>query len=503
MDRLACIDLKAFPLQLLLRREPGWRDRPAAVVARDKPNAKILWLNEKARDCGILPGMRYAAGLGLSADLCAGVIEQKEITRAIDAIVERLRRFGPDVEADREEPGLFWVSARGLERLERSPRSWAEAMGLVLARLGFDAGIVVGSSRFGSYALARALREPMVWVLRDAAEEHASTRRVALARLPIDPAARDALIALGILTIGDLLKLPADGLRDRFGKEVYRLHLLARNEDGSPLQPEKEALCLRESIILDPDLASGERDVSRLLFVIKRLLDPLLARLAENRQALATLVLELQLDRGAGLVERLTPADPTLHGQQLLDLLLLRLEALKLKAGVVELALQAEAVPATQKQLDLFAAQPKRDPAAVKRSFARLRAEFGEGAVVRAHLRDGHLPEGNYEWQPLLELPKPKPRLGRRVLMRRLRAHPWALPHRPRHEEDGWQLRGRDDASVQALLGPFVVSGGWWRNHHAHDLRRDYYFAGTLKGEWLWVYRDRRKRRWFLHGRVE
>ena len=144
-----------------------------------------------------------------------------------------------------------------------------------------------------------------------------------------------------------------------------------------------------------------------------------------------------------------------------------------------------------------------RDPAAVKRSFARLRAEFGEGAVVRAHLRDGHLPEGNYEWHPLLELPKPKPRLGRRVLIRRLRAHPWALPHRPRHEEDGWQLRGRDDASVQALLGPFVVSGGWWRNHHAHDLRRDYYFAGTLKGEWLWVYRDRRKRRWFLHGRVE
>ncbi|MHC4937939.1 MAG: Y-family DNA polymerase [Planctomycetota bacterium] len=497
--RLACIDLKAFPLQLLLRREPGWRDRPAAVVAQDKPNARILWLNEKARGCGILPGMRYAAGLGLSAELCAGVVEEKEITRAIDAIVEKLRRFGPDVESDRSEPGLFWVSARGLERLQRTPRAWAEAMSRALARIRFDAGIVVGSTRFGSYALARALKEPVVWVLRNAAEEHASVRRVALSRLPIDADARDALFALGIHTLGDLLELPPDGLHDRFGKEAYRLHQLARSDESRIVQPEKEQLRLRESMLLDYE----EKDVSRLMFGIKRMLDPLLARLAENRKALATLILELQLERGPGLVEKLKPADPTLDARQLLDLLLLRFEALQLRAGVTEMALQVEAVPATQKQLDLFAAQPKRDPNAVKRSFARLRAEFGDGAVVRAQLCEGHLPEGHYEWRPLRELPKPKPRLGRRVLIRRLRTRPWALPHRPRHEEDGWQLRGRDDASVHSLLGPFVVSGGWWRNRHAHDLRRDYYFAGTLKGEWLWVYRDRRKRRWFLHGRVE
>ena len=501
--RLACIDIKAFPLQLLLRRERGWRDRPAAVVAQDKPNAKILWLNEKAREAGILPGMRYAAALGLSAELCAGVVEEKEIARAIDGIAQRLRRFGPDVEASRDEPGVFWVSAGGLERLQRSPRSWAEGMDAVLARLGFDAGMVVGTSRFGTYALARALRKPLVWVLRDAAEEHANTRRVALARLSIDPDARDALAGLGIRTLGELLALPPDGLRDRFGAGIYRLHRAAREDEGLPIQPEQEHVPLRESMLLDPDLVSGERNVSRLMFGIKRLLDPLLTRLADERQALSTLVLELQLDRGAGLIERLKPADPTLDARQLLDLLLLRLEALKLKAGVTEIALQAEATPATQKQLDLFAAQPKRDPDALKRSFARLRAEFGDGAVVQAQLRDGHLPEGHYEWKPLRALPKPKPRLGRRVLIRRLRARPWALPHRPRHEEDGWQLRGRDDASVHALLGPFVVSGGWWRNRHAHDLRRDYYFAGTLKGEWLWVFRDRRKRRWFLHGRVE
>ncbi len=509
----ACIDIKAFPLQLLLRREPSWRELPAVVVAQDKPNAKILWLNERARAQGILPGMRYSAGLGLCADLCAGVVEPDEIDRATTAIVERLRRFGPDVEAATDgkghrEPGILWVSGEGLQRIQKSRTKWARAMELALSEFGpkggFEAGIVVGTSRFNTYALVRALKEPLVWIQLDAAQEHASARRVPLDRLALDPKVRDALFALGITTLGQLLNLPADGLRDRFGDEVYRLHRLARGEDRIPIQPEPEQIPLRESMLLDHE----ERDVPRLIFICKRLLDPILTHLSKNRRALATLSLELTLERGPGLIEQLTPADPTLDARQVLDLLLLRLEALQLKAGVVEVAIQVDAVPATQKQLDLFAAQPKRDPAAIKRAFARLRAEYGDGAVSYARLRDGHMPEACYEWMPLYELPlKPKARLCRRTLIRRLRVRPWALPHRPRHEEDGWQLRGRDDAPVQSLLGPYVVSGGWWRvsphGRHAQELRRDYYFAGTQKGEWLWVYRDRVKRRWFLHGRVE
>jgi len=249
-------------------------------------------------------------------------------------------------------------------------------------------------------------------------------------------------------------------------------------------------------------LDDPEKDVGRLLFGIKRLLDPLLARLAENRQALATLTLELQLDGRKGRVENLQPASPTLDAQQILDLLYLRLESLQLRAGVVELALQAEGIAATRKQLELFADKPKRDPAAVRRTFARLRAEFGADTVVHAQLREGHLPEASYEWKPLGDLPKPQPRLCKRTLVRRMRTHAWALPHRPRHEEDGWQLRGRDDTAVHDLRGPYVISGGWWRSDDA-ETAREYYFAGTRKGEWLWVFRDKRRRRWFLQGRVE
>ena len=79
MDRLACVDLPAFPLQLLLRRHPEWCELPAVVVAEDKPQAFILWVNERARQSKILPGQRYAHALGLSRDLRAGVVTEREI----------------------------------------------------------------------------------------------------------------------------------------------------------------------------------------------------------------------------------------------------------------------------------------------------------------------------------------------------------------------------------------------------------------------------------------
>ena len=72
MDRMACVNLPELPLQLLLRRHPDWADRPVAVVDADKPQGTLLWTNRCARNYRIFPGMRYAEGLSLTADLHAG-----------------------------------------------------------------------------------------------------------------------------------------------------------------------------------------------------------------------------------------------------------------------------------------------------------------------------------------------------------------------------------------------------------------------------------------------
>ena len=90
MDRMACVDLPAFPLQLLLTRNPEWGTRPVAVVDSDRPQGVILWVNERARGFRILPGMRYAAGLSLAGDLRAAVVPQDDIQRAVARVARKL-----------------------------------------------------------------------------------------------------------------------------------------------------------------------------------------------------------------------------------------------------------------------------------------------------------------------------------------------------------------------------------------------------------------------------
>jgi protein ImuB len=186
---------------------------------------------------------------------------------------------------------------------------------------------------------------------------------------------------------------------------------------------------------------------------------------------------------------------------QILELVRLRLEASQLPAGITGVELLAESTPASHEQLRFFAGHPRRDLAAGNRALARLRAELGEHAVVRAQLRDGHLPEARVAWEPVasLRLPRPVP-AAPRTLVRRIFERPVPLPLPPRRpRDDGWLILGTASGAVAEVLGPYVVSGGWW----VQEVDRAYHFVRTRRGDLLWVYLDRRRRRWFLHGRVE
>ena len=516
MDRMACVELPAFPLQLLLRRRPDWDGRPVAVVDRDKPQGVILWANEAAQDARIRTGMRYSAGLSLARTLHAGEVPPAEIEREVAALAGRLRRFTPDVEPCRDEPGVFWLNASGLSHLHASLREWADGILAALRSGGLRGAVAVGFSRFGTYAVARttatAATGPAATVLRDPATERVLAGQAPLDRLGIDPALRDSLQKLGIGTVRTFLKLPAAGIRRRFGPDAERLHRLAAGDLWAPLQP----LRVREPLVARHDLDDPETDVSRLLFLVKRLLNRLLARVAARQEALAELTLDLRLDRAPAQTERIRPAAPALDAAQLLNLVRLRLEARlrpearlqgsALGAGVTSLRVAARAVRTRSAQAGLFAARPRRDLAAANRALARVRAEFGDRTVVRVRLVEAHLPEARFAWEPLATSPRPVAASGSaaddaacRPLVRRIHARPVSLPPRPSHEPDGWLLRGGVGGHVEDLAGPHLVSGGWWRA----AVHREYYFARMRDGDVLWIYYDRPRRRWCWQGRVE
>ncbi|MCC6156541.1 MAG: DNA polymerase Y family protein [Deltaproteobacteria bacterium] len=493
MARLACVDLPAFPLQVLLRRHPEWKDRPAVVVDHDKAQGRTLWANEAARQFGILPGMSYAQGLSLCAQLVAGVVSEPDIEAGLREALGILTTHSPRVEVVRDEPGVFFLDPTGLERLAPSASAWARGIRDDLAGAGLAASVVVGFSRFGAYAAARSFAHGTVF--RSEADEREALGRIGLDRLNLPPGDRDHLARLGVHTVGAFLALPESGLTRRFSPATLRLHREGAQKDRPPLRPEMAPEPLTVHRHIDPPEAQADR----LLFVAKQGLAVLTALLAEKYLALARLDLELRLEDLSFVRHAIEPAEPTLDRKVILNLVQLKWSGHAWTSPVSEMRLTAHPSVATTEQLSLFH-QPRRDPAAADRALARIRAELGEDAVRTVRLREGHLPEAQWEWvrADRSRSPRARPvRTPRRV--RRIFAKPLRLDGEMAHAVIGWPTRGSPADPAAHAGGPFPVSGGWWNR----EIRRRYFYVETESGQNLWIYFDEVRKRWFCQGLVE
>jgi protein ImuB len=486
--RWACADIPSLPMQLLLRAHPDWRSHPTVVVAQDLPQSMVLWVNDRARRAGIVPGLRYASALTLAPGVRAAVMPEPDVTRAVGAITETLRRFSPHIEPAVDEPGVFWMDASGLERLHASLNEWAQSIRGGLGRTGFEAVVVVGYSRFGTYASARMTRGTRVLI--DPDDERRVASGVLLRQLHLPPETLEALERLGVRTVEDLLQLPPEGVLERFGLTVEALHRLASGELWTPLLPRAVVDTVRRHVILD----TPEGDAQRLLFLVKQILHPLLARLASRGEALATLDLRLRLSSGAWSSEVIRPAAPTLEAVRLVDLVRLRLETMYVEAGAIEVIVETSGVPAAPEQLGVLPdAGPARDLEAGTRALDRLRARYGDDVAVYGVLREGHLPEARFGWAPAVHLHAPRPRIVTTPpLIRRIFERPVPV---------GGDLAPPqgEDSGLPCAAGPYIVSGGWW----VRETDRAYYFTEGSHGELWWVFYDGVRRRWYLHGRVE
>ena len=471
-----------------------------AVVDRDAPTGTILWVNQRAWDGCIRPGVRYGAALSLASDLRASPVEHREIEGALLECVRVLKEFSPAVESSSMHPGILWLNASGLGHLYESLEAWARGVEEALDLLGFTATLVVGFDRFavGALAMARHKRS----VMRSPEQERRVLMGVPLERLNLDPKLLAGMHRLGVRRLGELLRLPRAKVAQRFGEAAERLYVEAREGATVPVQ----ALNVRPEIERKIELGYPERNAMRLLSRVQRELPGLVGELIAQDDLLAELRFSLEMERAAGeriagrLTDAIKPSTPTLDEALLLDLLRLKFESTPMRRGVTRVELSVVPTRVRRRQITLLAERPKRDMAAADRALARLRAELGEDAVGVVSVGNGHLPEARTVWTPIKNLRVADPDVPViKPMIRRISLPPTVLPPRPRHEPDGWLVRGPEDGPVVRSLGPQIISGGWW----ATEIHREYHFLETAKGALLWTFFDRRRRRWFLHGAVE
>jgi protein ImuB len=496
----ACIDVPSLPLQLILQRHPDWQEAPVVIIREDKPQAPILWTNIHAQRHQIRPGMTYSAALAISSGLRAASIHAHEIEAHVEHLIGVFRKYSDRIEPAQKDPGVFWLSTIGLEQLHPSLEKWAQDIKQELQQQKLQANIVIGFTRFATYALAHTLR-PGILLLSSPHEEQRLLRTIRLERLQLDLHLHRILEQLGIKTLDTFLRLPPDEIRARLGESAFRLYQWAQGDLDQPIQDQTEVVPVAKTIEFD----FPETSKHRLLFLIKHPLSILLHQLAQQDLALEILQIGLRFESNTCMRTHIRVAEPTLDEAQVLDLVRLHLDTLEYTCGVISVELVAQALRQKKEQLSLFAIAPKRDLQAGNRALARIRTEWGEKSVVQAQIREGHLPEAQYTWAPLqkLEFPQSNASIEEEPppLIRRIYQKPQALPpvHSRTSRDEGWLLRGLKYGTVINLDGPYVLRGGWWLK----PVHREYHFAETQHGRLFWVYYDRQRRRWFLHGEVE
>jgi protein ImuB len=486
--RIACVDVPALPLQLVVKARPAWRDDPVVVVEDDRPLAKILWLNSHARRAGICRGMTFSQSQTLCARLRASALQPHEVDEIVRELFQQLILHSPSVEPVSERPGLFWLDPNGLRHLYKDYKQWALAVHRALADQGVVAKVVVGFSRALVFAIARTIQG--ILVLSDSRQEERLAYPVRIDRLDLPPLLCAELSVLGIDTLGDFLRLKSHDVKVRYGVEAARFHDLASGKVWTPLMPLKESAPLKIAREIEPP----ENDHTRLLFVIKSMLQEITGVLVERCEAMTGLVLLFDLDHAPAHREEIETAAPTLDVVLIVDLIRLRLSAITWAAPVQGIDVELKSTRVHPEQLSLLQTKKKRDLDAAARALARVKAAFGPDSVTRARLRKAYLPEASFAWEPISRVDEPNPPslscdmpLVRRFCVERELLATGA--------EVGLGRLGK----VARQFGPFRVAGGWWRRR----VERDYYFIETEQGQILWVYYDRPRRRWLLHGSVE
>jgi protein ImuB len=393
-----------------------------------------------------------------------------------------------------EMPNALLLEIRGSVKLFGSLDKLHTDIDEAWRRLELRAQSATAPSTLAAMWLARAGRRELI--------EDPATLAGRLAPLPIactgwDAERLQALRALGVLRVGELLRLPRAGMTRRFGAAAVLDLDIALARQAAP----RRAFVPRERF---RERCDFEAEVETVAY-IEKALEPLTercARFLRERQA-GVQALELRLKHRTHPLTRVRfgLASITSEQRRLGDVLRQKLSQLEVVAPILSMELLSGALqPLSAVSLDVFARRGGgRDTA--PQLVERLRARLGEKAVYGICSVAEHRPEAAWQRVQSLRLDAVLPAAA----LPRGRRRPRIEPDMPRPVwllDEPAELRAAEVKQLQqgnAILeeGPERIESGWW---DGKGVARDYYVVRQAGGTRLWVFQERRSKRWYLHG---
>ncbi len=305
------------------------------------------------------------------------------------------------------------------------------------------------------------------------------------------------LYNMGIRHLKDIWRLPADGIRKRFGSEFVNTLNKAL---GKAPEPTKNYLP-PPTFSTSYDLPYELENLDRLLPVVDEMLLQLTDFLTRRDLCTGHLIISLLHEKRSSTSIELSLRQPNRQAEHFLLLIETHFNNLTMPAPVIGLKLQVNEFDAFTPHSGSLALEGKVDAETrdsdLSQFMEKLRARLGDSALKNIKHVAEHCPE--YASQQF------------DVVAFTQRSADTVFKHNeiPLSPRPIWLLDPAEQLTLKNSRlyhrGPIVIVSGperietcWWSGN---DIRRDYYVAREANGSRLWIYHEcSGEKRWFLHG---
>jgi protein ImuB len=511
MKRVMCVWFPNWPIQRRLTGPRSDRSRPVVVYGpASGGKTRVIACSRGACERGVRPGMLLVEAQALwPAAAGAGARfephEPRDDRRELRELAWWCQQFSPVVALDAAAaPDCLLLDATGCGRGEEE--RLAQQVVESFRRRGYRVIAVSADSVGAAWAVAHFGRfddaHRAIVVPPGGCRDALRPLPVEALRLPENVAA--TLHELNVFRCDQLFALPREELPSRFGAELL-LHIdRALGTTPELLVPERLDEPLEACWQFEPPIADGRALVS----VIEHLLERLLERIPCDHFGVQRLLCSLKLAGHEPIGFPVELLRPTASQRDLMELVRLQIERLRLPAEVVETTLRAEVIrPLEFRQDELFGggeAAPWRQEAIGL--LERLSSRLGEQAVRCPRLWPDAQPELAQRYQSWRDMLGPASRKEKAVALVPTAPRPLFLKKPPVGIAVTaiWpggaprQFRcAQRPYDVAHWWGPERIETGWWREA---DVRRDYFVVETAEGERFWLFHDLIEGPWYLHG---
>ncbi len=443
--------LPNFRLQAALRFREELHAQPVALIDEHEPKSGVLEINAAAETEGVRTGQTSTQALARCPSLTIIPRSPAQEQAAQSALLEIAGTLSPEVEATAD--GYCTVNLRTSREKNWQALGSRAVSGLASLRMSAQAGIAANPDL--AFIAARHARPVLV-----VQTPHAFLANLALHELNPAPELLAVLGDWGIHNLAQLTSLPRGELMDRLGTDAAQLWERAAGRTERPLRLVRMAEEFAESFEFEREVET----VEPVLFIVRRFLDQLAARLGNAYRVAGRMMLTITLSNGGNHERVFTVPSPTADVDVLFRILHTHLDSLRLDHGATGALLRIEPTVAERQQFQLFES-PLRDPNRFGETLGRLAALVGPENVGVAEVLDTHRPDSFRLHPPrfheLTATADSPDSFATGLPLRRWRppvsAEVRMVRHRPTFIASE-KVRG----SIRDALGPYRANGGWW-----------------------------------------